>query len=77
MRKLMQTVWRKKNHKSWYLAEAFNSPSAMRGRIALRKHFPPQRAVRNLLPTYHRYSLTGADAALGVPWASQSALVWE
>jgi hypothetical protein len=54
--------------------EAFDSPKAMRGRIALRKHFPPQRAVRNCLATYPRYSLTGADAALGVPWVSESAL---
>jgi len=49
----------------------------MRGHIALRKHFPPQRALRNLLATYPRYSLTGADAALGVPWVTQSALVWD
>ena len=49
----------------------------MRGRIALRKHLPLQRAVRNLLTTYLRYSLTGADVVLGVPWALQSALVWE
>jgi hypothetical protein len=49
----------------------------MRGRIALRKYLPLQRAVRNLLATYPRYSLTGVDVALGVPWALQSALVWE
>ena len=47
----------------------------MLGRIALRKHFPRQRAVRDLLATFLRYSLMVADAALGVPWLLESALV--
>jgi hypothetical protein len=46
------------------------SPKAMRERIALRKHFPPQRAVRNLLATYPRYSLMGAYAESGAVWVS-------
>ena len=37
--------------------EALNFPKAMRGRIALLKHF-----VRNILATYPRYSLTVWDA---------------
>ena len=54
-----------------------NSPKAMRGTHRTPKALPAVAGSARFAGDVSPYSLTGADAALGVPWVSESALVWD